>query len=431
MVLKRKRGDEWVEVTKPSTTAKASSTTAASSAYSTKSSNSTSYQSTSSMGLSSAPQMPRPVKQAPIEVPATPPTKKSRIMATASQHPMLASLKSHSGSPAYPVMNAHASSSTALSTGPAASQSSAPAKKPTRGRKKANAADEDGENDWTSGEEAGKIQTIMPQTTLRRDWRGFYLLDRTGRPDNTSPTSPSLKEDFKVSGSTGNVYTVTIDKLPRCSCPDSQKGNHCKHILFVFTKVLQVSRDSGLWYQKALLSNELSSIFTNAPLAPNAPTNPRMQAEYNKAVGKTAGPSTSSQPKRMPDQGDDCPICYDSMHGAGEASLVWCEGCGNAVHRGCFTQWSNTARSNGNAVTCVWCRSKWISPEVAGTGAGGVGVRRTASGYLNLAGVGGVSPVRDTSSWLWTLSWYIQGSALIHIPEDLLPYCSLLHSFCE
>jgi hypothetical protein len=40
----------------------------------------------------------------------------------------------------------------------------------------------------------------------------------------------------------------------------------------------------------------------------------------------------------MPEEGDDCPVCYDSMHGAGEATLVWCEGCGNALHKGCFTQ---------------------------------------------------------------------------------------------
>ncbi|KAH6886651.1 hypothetical protein BKA70DRAFT_97632 [Coprinopsis sp. MPI-PUGE-AT-0042] len=98
----------------------------------------------------------------------------------------------------------------------------------------------------------------------------------------------------------------------------------------------------------------------------------------------------------MPDEGDDCLLFYDSMHGVVEASIVWCEGCGNAVHKGCIAQCSNTARANGNAVTCVWCCSKWISPEAGGAGAG---VRRTTKGYLNLGGVGGVSPVLDTSSY--------------------------------
>ncbi len=59
-----------------------------------------------------------------------------------------------------------------------------------------------------------------------------------------------LSEDFKVLGSTGNVYTVRIAQLPTCDCPDGTKGNHCKHILFVFTRVLGVNDNSGLYYQK-------------------------------------------------------------------------------------------------------------------------------------------------------------------------------------
>lgn len=38
-------------------------------------------------------------------------------------------------------------------------------------------------------------------------------------------------EEFQVLGSVGNVYTVTIDNIPRCSCPDGAKGNTCKHIV--------------------------------------------------------------------------------------------------------------------------------------------------------------------------------------------------------
>ncbi|KAH6887296.1 hypothetical protein BKA70DRAFT_1235848 [Coprinopsis sp. MPI-PUGE-AT-0042] len=50
----------------------------------------------------------------------------------------------------------------------------------------------------------------------------------------------------------------------------------------------------------------------------DASTNPRMQAEYDKGLGKVVGPSTFSPPrKRMPAEGNDCPVCYNSMHGAG------------------------------------------------------------------------------------------------------------------
>ncbi|KAH6886704.1 hypothetical protein BKA70DRAFT_1410103 [Coprinopsis sp. MPI-PUGE-AT-0042] len=178
----------------------------------------------------------------------------------------------------------------------------------------------------------------------------FTFLGHAGQPDNTSPTLPSLKEDCKASGSTGSVYSDSINNLARCSFPDSQKGSHCKHIvnmdtdsrliphLFVFTRFLHVSRDPGLWYQRNSSANddpisELSSPPTSRPssrmlLLSKAPTNPRMQAEYNKGLGKAVGPpvilhgavtpnanqlgqgpSTSSRPrKRMPAEDDDCPF---------------------------------------------------------------------------------------------------------------------------
>ena len=39
----------------------------------------------------------------------------------------------------------------------------------------------------------------------------MYLIDR-------SRNGAELREEFKVLGSTGNVYTVKIDKVPTCDC---------------------------------------------------------------------------------------------------------------------------------------------------------------------------------------------------------------------
>lgn len=92
------------------------------------------------------------------------------------------------------------------------------------------------------------------------------------------------------------------------------------------------------------MTTELESIFANAPLAPNAIANPRLREAYARATGKSQAPSTpeassSSAPKkRMPGEEDDCPICYDGMHNVAEASLTFCEECGNAVHGECFAQ---------------------------------------------------------------------------------------------
>lgn len=119
--------------------------------------------------------------------------------------------------------------------------------------------------------------------------------------------------------------------------------------------------------------------------------------------------------KRIPGPDDDCPICYDGMHGVAEASLVFCEECGNALHKECFQQcgsfnlpsWINlfilflgqrTAASNGKELTCVWCRARWIIARPGGEATGSVKRSMGAYGYINLSDVAGVSPVRDTST---------------------------------
>ncbi|KAG1855009.1 hypothetical protein F4604DRAFT_1590918 [Suillus subluteus] len=237
-----------------------------------------------------------------------------------------------------------------------------------------------------------------PQSILDRVDRfmaqRFFMVDR-------KRTGDELREEFSVLGSTGNVYTVIIDKMPSCNCmsrPDASKGNHCKHILFIFLKVLQVSQSSSLWYQKALLTSELQEIFAHAPPAPNSVVNQRVRDAYARATGKATTPSEESEPvkkHRAPDPEDDCPICYESMYGADGNTLTWCETCGNAVHKECFTQW---AKSCGHNITCVFCRSSWVNVSTSGQ-ASGKGKASMSEGYINLGTVAGLSQERDTSSY--------------------------------
>lgn len=157
--------------------------------------------------------------------------------------------------------------------------------------------------------------------------------------------------------------------------PDNAiRGNHCKHIvcrlasptvfqklttsqMFIFLKVLLVPITSHIWYQKlvfaylhrlqrkthycrALLTSELETVFAQAPEAPNSVTHPRVLDAYLRATGQKAEASTaaSSSKKRIPGEEDDCPICYDTMYGVAEATLTFCEECGNALHKECFEQ---------------------------------------------------------------------------------------------
>ncbi|KAI0748338.1 hypothetical protein C8Q80DRAFT_1270759 [Daedaleopsis nitida] len=231
-----------------------------------------------------------------------------------------------------------------------------------------------------------RVERVMSQR--------FFMIDRR-REGN------ALREEFSVLGSTGNVYTVVIDKKPSCDCPDASKGNHCKHILFIFLKgditVLQVTQRSGHWYQKALLTSELEDIFAHAPRAPAAIAHERILNAYAQATGKkVASSSQGGSKKRLPAEDDDCPICYDDMHKADEKTLTFCEECGNGLHTVCFQQWANNCK---NGVTCVFCRAKWVAPIATGAGARGAGASLSVEGYLNLGAAAGLSTERDTSSY--------------------------------
>ncbi|TFK33867.1 hypothetical protein BDQ12DRAFT_690526 [Crucibulum laeve] len=294
-------------------------------------------------------------------------------------------------------------STTAQSASTLARTSTQPAKKP--GKKKAAA-----ESPAPAGQPEKRLAQFKPkcpQNILDRVERvmsqRIFMLTRE-RVDG------ELKEEFKILGSTGNAYTVVIDHKPRCDCPDHLKGNHCKHILFVFLKVLQVPQRSGLWYQKALLTSELEEIFANAPPAPNSLAHPHVRAAFARAMGKEkegdapAEPEASQGKRRIPGEDDDCPICYDSMYQVAEAKLTFCEECGNALHLECFQQWSKTSAATGKALTCVWCRSPWSSGARAASATplpGGATMQKGVWGrsYVNLAGVSGISPQRDTSSY--------------------------------
>jgi len=81
-----------------------------------------------------------------------------------------------------------------------------------------------------------------------------------------SETGGYPREDIAVVGSTGNIYTVTIGLIPTCTCPDSLKGNECKHKVYVLHTVLKAPE--RLQYQRALLTSELLEIFTHAPPVP-------------------------------------------------------------------------------------------------------------------------------------------------------------------
>ncbi|OBT69843.1 hypothetical protein VE03_00744 [Pseudogymnoascus sp. 23342-1-I1] len=203
----------------------------------------------------------------------------------------------------------------------------------------------------------------------------IFLIDRE-RKMNSNGTHEI--EKFDMAGSTGNIYEVTIDKKPKCTCMDARiRGNQCKHIIYVLVNVLKVPEH--LQYQQALLSTELKEIFEHAPVTPQS---------------SDGSEETSHPGKRKPIEGD-CPVCVIEFKPSGE--ILWCKAaCGNNIHKACFDQW---AKSKPGPVKCVYCRTVWMDDEDAAKKISRHGRRKNEEGYINVAEELGLSGVRDHSSY--------------------------------
>ena len=63
----------------------------------------------------------------------------------------------------------------------------------------------------------------------------LYLIESIPPEDEDDPI-----REFLVMGTTGNVYTVTIENEPSCTCPDFQlRQRRCKHIFFILMRVMK------------------------------------------------------------------------------------------------------------------------------------------------------------------------------------------------
>ena len=181
-------------------------------------------------------------------------------------------------------------------------------------------------------------------------------------------------EDIDIVGSTGNIYTVTVSHVPACTCPDSAKGNECKHKVYALHTVLKAP--FHLQYQLALVTSELEEIFARAPPIPTD------LAEDSKG-------------SRKPTDGE-CPICYFDLDEA-HNKLVWCKAqCGHNLHKSCFDQWAKS--QGGKEVRCVYCRTPWET-DVSDIEAVRKAGEQNEDGYVNVAEQFGISRARDYSGY--------------------------------
>ncbi|KAI3857678.1 hypothetical protein MKW98_028942 [Papaver atlanticum] len=156
------------------------------------------------------------------------------------------------------------------------------------------------------------------------------------------------ENNFFILGATGNVYTVTLSTAPSCNCPD--RAVPCKHILFVYLRVLGVSLDDQCLRRKTLGTCQLTRLL-NTPTSLQSIAGARARERFHHLFST----SNASPPPRI-ELGNDatCPICLDEMNK--EDKVVECGTCRNVLHKECLITWK---RSRGRRATCVICRARW------------------------------------------------------------------------
>jgi len=238
--------------------------------------------------------------------------------------------------------------------------------------------------------------------------------------ETSSPTTCSEhggpKITLSVLGSTGNIYEVTISKIPHCNCPDHAKGNICKHLLFVMLKVAGLSVSSHLVYQSAYLEEELQSIVTalqgrlqqrlGSDVVANEAVRQRHQHLKNCGDEPDANANADGDEgkvaavvQRQDIEGNDCPICFDSL---GSTLLTFCQQtCGTNFHSACMKVWTNQPSQRNNP-TCPNCRQPWVDGNTMSACVNRkkkAKARGDSEGYENLGDLQGQSRVRDTSTY--------------------------------
>ncbi|XP_015084608.1 mitogen-activated protein kinase kinase kinase 1-like [Solanum pennellii] len=155
---------------------------------------------------------------------------------------------------------------------------------------------------------------------------------------------------FFILGATGNVYTVNLSTTPSCSCPD--RTAPCKHILFVFIRVLGVSVDDMCLLRRTLRPCELQRLLS-LPISTESLANPNVRERFHQLFFQER--SKSSVLKIEIEKGVTCPICLEEMNK--EERVGICGTCKNPLHEECLMAWKRSNRRR--SMKCVICRARW------------------------------------------------------------------------
>ncbi|KAK6161890.1 hypothetical protein DH2020_001731 [Rehmannia glutinosa] len=161
---------------------------------------------------------------------------------------------------------------------------------------------------------------------------------------------------FFILGATSNVYTVNISAAPSCTCPD--RATPCKHILFVFIRVLGIPVDDSCLWRRTLRPCQLNRLL-NLPTSRESLAGAAVRERFHQLFFRDrggGGGGGSRQREVVAEGGAACPVCLEEM-GGGEDKVVACGSCKNVIHEECFLAWKRSCRRR--SATCVLCRARW------------------------------------------------------------------------
>ena len=281
-------------------------------------------------------------------------------------------------------------------------------------KRKTREALENGE-DVRPGRERAMSRAVLDRVARAGTQRLFLVRrldlargDGAGRPRSdggdgaTKETTQTRKwhARFAVFGTTGNVYECDVRDIPSCDCPDFAGGRRggpgtpgsrvCKHLLWLYMRVLGVPRDDPLLCQTALTQKELARLLAAPSAAQRASLAARAAREaYARANDRHEDLDLSLHPpvpvisRKNPNE-ETCPVCFDDVVDAADAAagmdptcaskVWWCvNGCGSNVHASCMRRWieKTDAVSSGDGfggfgATCPLCRAGWTDQEPGG-----------------------------------------------------------------
>jgi len=181
---------------------------------------------------------------------------------------------------------------------------------------------------------------------IRGMTQSIYLINFDTQKENLE------SKKFTVLGSTGSVYTVTINSTPTCTCMDfKRRRQRCKHIYFILIRVMKVLKENE--DIQVFTKEQVTQMFTNMQeIAKSVYISDDLRKMYN-----IMSQQNVIENKTVPMKNEEfCPICLDYID-CGEP-IDYCKyACGNPVHTGCFKMWCKGKREKD--ITCVLCRSQW------------------------------------------------------------------------